>query len=136
MRLRAFPEASSARFSNNSAACRHSLPCLPHNISLAFSGYPLGQIAIGLPLVLIRYFSFRERAPRLVTAARWMAELLTIPGVVGSHGAASGCLGGNCVGCIFTSFETTYEWECERGVLVFGGDSAARLHYAKRRGGL
>ena len=42
------------------------------------SGYPLGQIAIGLPLVLVLYFSFREGVLRLVTTARWMAGLLAI----------------------------------------------------------
>ena len=42
------------------------------------SGYALAQIAIGLPLVLMLYFSFRERALRLVPAARWMAGLLAI----------------------------------------------------------
>jgi len=45
---------------------------------VSVSGYPLGQIAIGLPLVLLLYFSFRERALRLTTPARWMAGLLAI----------------------------------------------------------
>ncbi|MDR6632948.1 hypothetical protein J2X72_001732 [Phyllobacterium sp. 1468] len=45
---------------------------------VGISGYPLGQIAIGLPLVLALYFSFREGALRLVTTARWMVGLLAI----------------------------------------------------------
>lgn len=45
---------------------------------VGISGYPLGQIVIGLPLVLMLYFSFREGALRLVTTARWMAGLLAI----------------------------------------------------------
>jgi hypothetical protein len=45
---------------------------------VSVSGYLLGQIAIGLPLVLMLYFSFREGALRLVTTARWMAGLLAI----------------------------------------------------------
>ncbi|UXN59679.1 hypothetical protein [Phyllobacterium zundukense] len=45
---------------------------------IGVSGYLLAQIAIGLPLVLALYFSFRSGALRLVTPARWMAGLLAI----------------------------------------------------------
>ena len=45
---------------------------------IGVSGYLLAQIAIGLPLVLALYFSFRSGALRLVTPARWMVGLLAI----------------------------------------------------------